>query len=253
MFVGMVVGGRGSPRCGQPVGRRSSIGPCMSGQFGVGRRACGLFMVTSCPLQWFCWYAVVLAASWSVCSALVPWPCCAQVLSLLRCWLMPVAWGRHARFLLCTVSPPWGRKVMISGLTAVKLFSNSVPFSLPRPGSVACTTLHLVLRGALWPCFEFSLCHLYAHPPSVARPRRSPSVCPPAPNGSPRGLFRLSGAVLMLLSACLRCAIWCRVLRVMWLFARRWVVQGSFFFFLEYKVLCIAPLVHRKASPSYKW
>ena len=36
----MVVGGRGSPRCYQRVGRRSRTGPCMSRQFRVGRRAC---------------------------------------------------------------------------------------------------------------------------------------------------------------------------------------------------------------------
>ena len=127
----MVVGGRGSPRCGQPVGRRSRTGPCMSGQFDVGWRACGVFMVTSCPLQWFCWCAVVLVASWSVYSALVPWRCsgrlrsricCVQVFCLLRCWLVPVAWGRLGTVLLCAVCPPWGRKVMISGLTAVKTF-----------------------------------------------------------------------------------------------------------------------------------
>ena len=106
---------------------------------------------------------------------------------------------------------------MISSLTAVKCFSNSVPFSLPRPGSVACTTHHLVLRGALWPSFQFRLCHSYVHPPSVARPRRSPLVRLRAPHGSPRVLFRVGGAVLVLVSACLPCAILCRVLRVMWL------------------------------------
>ena len=53
VFVGMVVGGRGASWCCQPVGRRSSFDACMPGQFGVGRLACGLFMVTSCPLQWF--------------------------------------------------------------------------------------------------------------------------------------------------------------------------------------------------------
>ena len=199
---------------------RSRTGPCMSGQFGVGRRACGLFMVTSCPLQWFCWCAVVLVASWSVSSGLASWRCsgrlrswicCVQVFCLLWCWLVPVAWGRHGSFLLCAVSPTWGRKVMISGLTAVKTFSN------PRPGSVACTTHHLVLRGALWPSFQFRLCHSYVHPPLVARPCRSPLVRPRAPHGSPRVLFRLGGAVLVLVSACLPCTISCPVLRVMWL------------------------------------
>ena len=73
VFVGMVV-----------VGRRFPSDPCMPGQFGVGRLACGLFMVTSWQLQWFCWCAVVLAASWSACSALVPWRCSGR----LRSWIL---------------------------------------------------------------------------------------------------------------------------------------------------------------------
>ena len=32
-------------------------------------------MVMSWLLQRFCWYTVVLATSWSACSALVPWRC----------------------------------------------------------------------------------------------------------------------------------------------------------------------------------
>ena len=106
---------------------------------------------------------------------------------------------------------------MISGLTAEKSFSNSVPFSLPCPGSATCTTHYLVLRGALWPSSQLLLCHSYVHPPSVARPRRSPLVRPRAPHGSPGVLFQLSGAVLVLVSACLPCAISCPVLRFMWL------------------------------------
>ena len=106
-----------------------------------------------------CQCAVVLVASWSVRSALVACRCsgrlrsricCVQVFCLLRCWLAPVAWGPHGTFVLCAVCPPWGRKVLTSGQTAVKnVFPDSVPFSLPRPGSVACTTHHPVSRGAL--------------------------------------------------------------------------------------------------------
>ena len=70
MFVDMVVGGRGTPRCCQPVGRRSCFDPCMPGKFGVGRLACGLFMVMSWLLQRFCWCTVVLATSWSACLSL---------------------------------------------------------------------------------------------------------------------------------------------------------------------------------------
>ena len=76
VFVGMVVGGRGSPRCRQPVGRRSCFDPCTPGWFGVGRLACGLFMV-KWWLQLRCgWCAVVLAASWSAWFAWVPSRCC---------------------------------------------------------------------------------------------------------------------------------------------------------------------------------
>ena len=45
VFVDMVVGRRGAPRCRQPVGRRSRFDPCTPGWFGVGRPACGLFTV----------------------------------------------------------------------------------------------------------------------------------------------------------------------------------------------------------------
>ena len=43
VFVGMVVGGRGTPWCCQPGGRRPGFDPCMRGWVGVGRLVCGLF------------------------------------------------------------------------------------------------------------------------------------------------------------------------------------------------------------------
>ena len=65
MSVGMVAGGRGAPRCCHLVGRRSRFNPCTPGWFGVGRLACGLFMITW-RLQLRCgWFAVVAAASQS--------------------------------------------------------------------------------------------------------------------------------------------------------------------------------------------
>ena len=94
------------------------------------------------------------------------------------------------------------------------IFPLSVPCSLPRSGSFACTIHYPVFRGAPKPYFHFRLCHSYVHPPSVARPRRSPSVCPCAPHGSPRVLFQLSGAVLVLVPVCLPCAFSCPALRV---------------------------------------
>ena len=48
----------------------------------------------------------------------------------------------------------------------------------------------------------------------VLRSRTSPSVCPCAPPGSPRVLFQLGGAVLVLVPVCLPCAFSCRALRV---------------------------------------
>ena len=99
--------------------------------------------------------------------------------------------------------PTLGEKNDDKWFDRCKNFSNSVPLSRPCPGSVPCTTHHLVLGGALWPPFQLRLCHSYVHPPSVARPRRSPLVRPRAPHGSPRVLFRLGGALLVLVSACL--------------------------------------------------
>ena len=74
--VGMVAGGRGAPRCRHPVGRLSRFNPCTPGWSGVGRLACGLFMVMW-RLQLRCgWCAVVAAGSWSVGFAWVPSRCC---------------------------------------------------------------------------------------------------------------------------------------------------------------------------------
>ena len=47
VLVGMAVGGRGAACCRQPMGRRSRFNPCMPGRLGVGRLACGLFIVGS--------------------------------------------------------------------------------------------------------------------------------------------------------------------------------------------------------------
>ena len=76
VFVGMVVGGRGAPRCCQPVGRRSRFDPCMPGWFGVGRLACGLFTVKWWLQLWCGWCAVVVAVSWSAGFLWVPLRCC---------------------------------------------------------------------------------------------------------------------------------------------------------------------------------
>ena len=89
--------GRGAPQCCQPVGRRFSFDPCTPGWFGVGRLASGLFTVKWRLQLWCCWFAVVLAASWSAWFAWVPLRCCRwsfrrmlfmQLACRCRCWSM---------------------------------------------------------------------------------------------------------------------------------------------------------------------
>ena len=86
VFLGMVVGGRGAPRCRHSVGRRSRFDPCTLGWFGVCRLACGLFTFMSRLQLWCGWSAVVVAASWSARFAWVPSRCCrwsyCQILSV---------------------------------------------------------------------------------------------------------------------------------------------------------------------------
>ena len=93
VFVGMVVGGCGASWCRQPMGRRSSFDACMPRWFGVGRLACGLFIVRSFYLQQFGWYMVVLAVLWSACPSWCLSRCSPRqrslMLSLLSSRLVP--------------------------------------------------------------------------------------------------------------------------------------------------------------------
>ena len=73
VFVGVVVGGRGAPWCHQPWGRCSRYDPCMSGWFGVGLFAFGLFAVR------------VLSGSCVVGA----WRCQLRYGQLVRCWACP--------------------------------------------------------------------------------------------------------------------------------------------------------------------
>ena len=118
---------------------------------------------------------------------------------------------------VCTVRhpPAAGEKSLTSGRTAVKFFFSPVGALFPAPPWQCC--MHNPLSGISWcsvAVLPVSLVPLICTPPSVARPRRSPSVCPCAPHGSPRTLLQLGGAVLVLVPVCLPCAFWCRALRV---------------------------------------
>ena len=112
--------------------------------------------------------------------------------------------------------PTVGEKSNDKGFDRCKKFSNSVPLSLSRPGSVTCTTHHPVLRGALWPSLQPRLCHSYVQTRWWQGPVGPPWCDPVLPMGAP-GCCSLGGAVLVLVSACLPCAVLCRVSRVMWL------------------------------------
>ena len=67
-FVGMVADKHGTSLCRQPTLCRSRFDPCMAGWFGVGRLACGLFIVWSFFLQQFGWYPAGSATLWSACA-----------------------------------------------------------------------------------------------------------------------------------------------------------------------------------------
>ena len=54
--------------------------------------------------------------------------------------------------------PTVGAKSIEKRFDRCKKFSNLVPLSLSRPGSVTCKTHHPVLRSALWPWFQLPLC-----------------------------------------------------------------------------------------------
>ena len=116
-----------------------------------------------------------------------------------------------AWYVLTVRRPPIvGGKVTIGGLTAAKDSKFGATFPVPpwqpymhNPSSGISRCPSAVLSASPVP--------FICTPPSVAKPRRSPLVYPRAPQGSPRVPFRLSGAVLVLVSACFWCAASCRV------------------------------------------
>ena len=125
-----------------------------------------------------------------------------QVFCLLRCWLVPVAWGRHGLFLLCAVSPPWGSKVMISGWTAVKntfFFQIGCPFPCP-----VLAVLHAqpIIRyfAVLWGRPSSFACAIHMYIPRRWQGPVGPPWCVPVlPMGAPGCC---SGSVA-------RCSCWC--------------------------------------------
>ena len=125
-FVGMVVAGRGASWCRQPMGRRSRFDPCMPCWFGVGRLACGLFIVGSFFLQQFGWYPVVSAALWS---AVAPW-------GRLRCS------PRRCSRMLSWLSSRLVRRFVVAGLSDVAV--------VVRPGRARRVVLVHRCRGRQW-------------------------------------------------------------------------------------------------------
>ena len=132
---------------------------------------------------------------------------------------VPVALGRHGTFRLCAAPPSCGRKVTTVGFTAEKSFQ--IRYDMPCPALAALHAQPIIWYFAVPLGCPFSFaCAIHMYTPSVARPRWSPWVHLRAPHGCPSVLLRLGGAVLLFVSACLSCAVPCRVSRVMWLVCR---------------------------------
>ena len=153
-FVGMVAGGRGASCCRQPMGRRSRFDPCMPGRFGVGRLACGLFIVGLFFMQQFGWDPVVSAVLWSACASWGRLRCsprrCSRMLSFLssRLVLRFVVAGQSD---VAVVLRPWcARRVMLVRRCRGRQLSarpglRAGPHGPGRPRLVAvgCPLLHL--------------------------------------------------------------------------------------------------------------
>ena len=128
---------------------------------------------------------------------------------------IPVALGRQGTFWLCAASPSWGRKVATVGMTAEKSFR--IWYDMPCPALGAALHAHPVIWYFAVPFGRpfSSACAIHMYTPVGGKAPWVPLGASPCRR--PRVLLRLSGAVLVFMSACLSCAVSCRVLRVMWL------------------------------------
>ena len=109
-----------------------------------------------------------------------------QAFRLLRCWSVPVVWGRRGTFFLCAARPPRGRKAMTSGRTAVKYF---FPFQYPVP-CPALAVLHAqpIIRYFAVLCSRTPsfACATHMYTPGWWQGPVSPPWCVPAlPMGAP--------------------------------------------------------------------
>ena len=132
----MVVDGRGAACCCQPRGRRSRFDPCMPGRLGVGRLACGLFIVGSLPRSSLigsqlcsprrCSWTMFLLSSWFVLRVAAACLSGAVAVSLpgrARCVVL-VRWRGHQW------SARLGCVVARMGLAGLCLVAVAVPTSL---------------------------------------------------------------------------------------------------------------------------
>ena len=121
---------------------------------------------------------------------------------------------------VCTVRrpPAAGEKSHDKWLDRCKknfIFFPPIGALFPAPPWQCC--MHNPFSGISWcpvAVLPVSLVPLICTLPSVAGLRRSPSVCPCAPHGSPRALLQLGGAVLVPVPVCLPCSFSCRAFRV---------------------------------------
>ena len=212
MFVGIVVGRRGTPRWTPFPYPPMHVRPvwcwpaCVWSVYGhvvvaavvslvrgrVSRLLVGLFGVGSLALQ------QAFAQSDLV-----------RVGALLVSLLVGASCVGPAWYVFTVRRPPTvGEKSNDKGFDRCKKLSNSVPLSPSRPGSVTCTTHHPVLRGAL----QLRLCHSYVQPRRWQGPVGLPWCVPVLPMGAPGCC---SGSVVRCSCSCLPacraayCAVFC--------------------------------------------
>ena len=172
--MGMVVGERGTPWCRHSVRRRSRIDPCTSGHFRVGR-ACvwsvyGHVAAAAVVLlvrgRVSCLFVGLLGVGSLALQQALAQSDLVRGGALLVSVSVGASCVQAAWYIFTVRRPPTvGDKSNDKWFDRCKTFSNLVPFSLPRPRSVTCTTHHLVLRCALLAVFPASPVPFICTPP----------------------------------------------------------------------------------------
>ena len=156
----------------------SHFNPCMPGRFGVGRLACGLFIVGLFFLQQFGWYPVLSAVLWSACASWGRLRCsprlCSRMLSLLSSRLVLRFVVAGLSDVAVVVRPGCARRIVLVRRCRCRQWSARPglcggPYGpgWPRFVAVGCPLCHLLpvrcvlswlCVGPSWPCRVGSGC-----------------------------------------------------------------------------------------------